>query len=54
MYIFWMHSEVERLALGIMVPDELKKEVERLCSIPSSLVVMIDKEVADSYPNICR
>src|SRR5215469_532439 len=47
MYIFWMDGEVERLALGIMVPDELKKEVERLCSIPASLVVMIDKEVED-------
>jgi hypothetical protein len=47
MCIFWMDGKVERLALWMMVPDELKKEPERLCSISSSLVVVIDKEVED-------
>jgi hypothetical protein len=45
--IFWMHSELERLALRMMAPDELKKEAERLCSISSPLVVVVDKEVED-------
>src|SRR5260370_26341394 len=47
MCIFWMDGELERLALRMMAPDDLKKEAERLCSISSSLVVVIDKEGED-------
>src|SRR5258708_22677731 len=45
--IFWMHGELERLALRMMAPDEPKKEADRLCSISSPLVVVVHKEVQD-------
>jgi hypothetical protein len=47
MIIFWMDSELNSLALRMMILDELKEDMQSSFPISLPLIAVIDKEVED-------